>query len=626
MAIKIAGTTVLDDSRQLTNISGIDATSVTALRSAGLGTSVALDGNAITYTGQSEIYTITNYDINSTYTVAVTTGAVNRNEETITFTAPQPSNAFVKVTLTVGQNGANSNYVINVRNNTIVTPSITFVGNSTSTSTSTLQFTGSAFDVRPALFGTHASTEWQLANSSDFAYLTASVTGTGANLTSYTFTGLSLSLGSQYYARARYNSQSPAANSEWSPTVGLITTAGYIRTPILSNTSSTVLITGDAFTIVGTAAGETHKDTDWYIYSDAPASTLATQLLANTAYKTSLNYNNVPGISSPNTYYVKARYRGNLLGDPSANSNVLTAIYLNTVTPAQVPGATVILSGRGAVYTSPGTFTLQSFMDPLSVLAVGGGGGGSQSPVIGGAGGGTGNSGTTTVTGFTPGTPVSVTVGSGGGAYNGPYGNFEPNGPQARENSYKGTTGQTSSFGAYLSATGGTGGSAMWEGGNGGSGMTGGGGSASVNSSVNPGFGGYDGSANGQARATGASNPGFYTAGGGGTGSQPMINTVTGYSPLFSVPISNRGTYSGGTPGASAPGSPGGAGVTISGISSPPAPQGSATPNYSPTYTLQGGLGFGAGGRGGNGDAGGGAGGSLFPGASGLGGFVAVKW
>ena len=622
MSIQIGGTTVIDNSRQLNNIAGLDATTTSTLRAAGLGAGVALDGNTITYLNQNEIYTITNYDVNSTYTVSVTAGSANRNDEFITFTAPTVSNSFVKVTLTVGQNGANSNYIINVRNNTIVTPSITFVGNALSTSTSTLQFTGSSFDVRPALFGSHASTEWQVSNTSNFATIVTSATGTGANLTSYTFTGLSLSLGTQYYARARYNTQSPAANSEWSPSLGLITTAGFIRTPILSNTNSTVLITGDAFTIVGTAAGETHKDTDWYIYSDAPASTIATQLLANTAYKTSLNYNNVPGISSPNTYYVKVRYRGNLLGDPSANSNVLTAVYLNTVTPAQVPGGTVILSGRGAVYSSPGTLTLQSFMDPLSVLVVGGGGGGSQSPVIGGAGGGAGNSASTTVTGFTVGTPVSVTVGSGGAAYNGPYGNLT----SAPDAAYRGTTGQTSSFGPYVSATGGTGGSAMWEGGNGGNGMTGGGGSAAVNSSANPGFGGYDGSANGQNRPNGVTPATYGSGGNGGTGSQPLINAVTGYSPLFSVPISNRGTFSGGSPGASAPGSPGGSGVTISGISSPPAPIGSATPNYSPTYTLQGGLGFGAGGRGGNGDAGGGAGGSLFPGASGLSGFVAVKW
>jgi len=37
MAIKVGGTTVVDDSRQLTNITSVDATTVTALSTAGAG-------------------------------------------------------------------------------------------------------------------------------------------------------------------------------------------------------------------------------------------------------------------------------------------------------------------------------------------------------------------------------------------------------------------------------------------------------------------------------------------------------------------------------------------------------------------------------------------------------------
>jgi hypothetical protein len=37
MAIKVGGTTVVDDSRQLTNIASVDATTVTALSNAGAG-------------------------------------------------------------------------------------------------------------------------------------------------------------------------------------------------------------------------------------------------------------------------------------------------------------------------------------------------------------------------------------------------------------------------------------------------------------------------------------------------------------------------------------------------------------------------------------------------------------
>ena len=37
MAIKVSGTTVIDDSRQLSNIASVDATTVTALSTAGAG-------------------------------------------------------------------------------------------------------------------------------------------------------------------------------------------------------------------------------------------------------------------------------------------------------------------------------------------------------------------------------------------------------------------------------------------------------------------------------------------------------------------------------------------------------------------------------------------------------------
>lgn len=37
MAIKVSGTTVIDDSRQLSNIASVDATTVAALGAAGIG-------------------------------------------------------------------------------------------------------------------------------------------------------------------------------------------------------------------------------------------------------------------------------------------------------------------------------------------------------------------------------------------------------------------------------------------------------------------------------------------------------------------------------------------------------------------------------------------------------------
>ena len=48
MAIKVGGTTVIDDSRQLANIASVDATTVTALSTAGAGLP-SQTGNATFY-------------------------------------------------------------------------------------------------------------------------------------------------------------------------------------------------------------------------------------------------------------------------------------------------------------------------------------------------------------------------------------------------------------------------------------------------------------------------------------------------------------------------------------------------------------------------------------------------
>jgi hypothetical protein len=92
---------------------------------------------------------------------------------------------------------------------------------------------------------------------------------------------------------------------------------------------------------------------------------------------------------------------------------------------------------RGQVFTSTGTFTVPAGVSAVKVTVVGGGGGGGRgldSSSSGGGGGGAGF-GFKWITGLTAGATVSVTVGAGGAQQ---------------------TNGGTSSFGAYISATGGS--------------------------------------------------------------------------------------------------------------------------------------------------------------------------
>jgi hypothetical protein len=189
-----------------------------------------------------------------------------------------------------------------------------------------------------------------------------------------------------------------------------------------------------------------------------------------------------------------------------------------------------ILGIRATVFTSSGTFTIPAGVTAVKVTVVGGGGGGGSGNTAGspeklGSGGGSGGIAIEWITGLTPGSTVSVTVGSGGTAVNGT----------------SGTSGSTSSFGSYCTATGGGGGGSNLVGGSGGAGsggtfdytgkkgtngflesqcgfQTGYGGDGADLREVYPGYGGAGALAPTGASVTGASASGFGAGGGGGWG------------------------------------------------------------------------------------------------------------
>jgi len=109
------------------------------------------------------------------------------------------------------------------------------------------------------------------------------------------------------------------------------------------------------------------------------------------------------------------------------------------------------------LFTANGTFTVPAGVTKIKVFVYGGGAGGGYGSVSGGGGGGAGGyaEGIYTVV---PGTPYTVTIGSGGAG-------GVPVLP--------GTSGGTSSFGALISATGGSGGASAALGGAGGFGSGG---------------------------------------------------------------------------------------------------------------------------------------------------------
>ena len=137
-------------------------------------------------------------------------------------------------------------------------------------------------------------------------------------------------------------------------------------------------------------------------------------------------------------------------GDWNANQ-IVEVMYDGTAFRLTAPAnGEISRTGRRQVFTAGGTFTVPAGITSVLVTVIGGGGAGgatangSGGGIAGnlGAGGGAGGFAQKTVTGLTPGSTVTVTVGAGG----------------TPASAAAGGAGGSSSFGAHCSATGGGGG------------------------------------------------------------------------------------------------------------------------------------------------------------------------
>ncbi len=189
--------------------------------------------------------------------------------------------------------------------------------------------------------------------------------------------------------------------------------------------------------------------------------------------------------------------------------------------PALRPGFSQIQA-----FATSGSFTVPIGVTRVKVTVIGGGGAGGTHTTIPSGGGGAGGQAIHVINGLTPGAVIPVTVGAGGVPWTG-------------GSVGQGGSGGTSSFGAYVSATGGQGGGggsvvATAAGGGGGSAVGGdvnSGGSCGGDSIIQAARGG-DGGGPGAGRGTTGSVQGIpgqgYGGGGGGGGSSNTMGTGTG--------------------------------------------------------------------------------------------------
>lgn len=243
MAIKISGTTVINDSRGLENITDLDQiirtptitapTSGSTQPAAGLGMTITLSEYIPIYdrTQASIQYQIDNNSdfssVNITDTVTTTSNSITISDITSLSTS---TTHYVRARY-IDEDGATSDWSSTITFVTpstyisIVDPTITSPSNGATGQGAQITVTTSAFATLPSGQDTHASTDWQLSTNSSFTNIISQSIGDTSNKTSYLFP-YTLSTNTTYYVRARHNGASLGA-SAYTPTVSFTTAASF---------------------------------------------------------------------------------------------------------------------------------------------------------------------------------------------------------------------------------------------------------------------------------------------------------------------------------------------------------------------------------------------------------------
>lgn len=184
------------------------------------GVGVTLSGDTAIYVNQAKTYTITNYNVFSTYTVSVTAGSATISGDTISFTAPSSAQT---VTLTVNMDSKPTTFSLVIQAAGVNTPTNSTPANGATNQDGTVTLTASAFSWL-GLSDTHASSDWQIATDAGFTSIVQSQTASTVNKTSWTVLGLSTS--QTYYWRVRYNGTANGT-SAWSTATSFTTKASF---------------------------------------------------------------------------------------------------------------------------------------------------------------------------------------------------------------------------------------------------------------------------------------------------------------------------------------------------------------------------------------------------------------
>ena len=311
-------------SHVVSDITGLQTT-LTALQDGltGGATVPTVKGPTSTSVGLATLFTITNYDSTTTYTLSTTNGTVSRSGDVITYTASAlGSGGFIVNGRTVA---------VDVVAASIITPSIVSPAMGATGIPASVNLAGSPFTTNPDSYESHVSTDWQIATDSGFTTIIASVS-TVIDKTNWIASLPGSALGNvTLYARVRY--KSATLTSDWSNTISFITTDLIIAKPVIfsptqfaSSIPSGLTVQVSGFTVTPYTYNY-HVSTDWQIATDSDFTNL---VLSSTSNTTSLYSWSVllPQSTENTTLYIRVRFKGNTLTSAWSETRTVTTKVL----------------------------------------------------------------------------------------------------------------------------------------------------------------------------------------------------------------------------------------------------------------------------------------------------------
>lgn len=310
--------------------------------------SVSLDGPTLVYPGQSNTYTLSDFDAFAVYAVSTTVGTVSRDGATITLDVPSGVTDET-LDLEVTRDNVRAAFRVAIGDAAIATPEITYPANAATGVDFEPDLSATSFVVYPEDYDDHVSTQWQVATDSGFTAIVFDSGDDTANLAAINLgaQGVRLESATRYYVRARF--KGATLTSPWSATSYFNTALIYVRQPrVTSPTDGETdlpeqpTFQSDAFSVYG--ATDAHAATDWRLL-DAAGNTVW-QSLNDATHLTSI----VPpkGVlqEGQTEYQLEVRYHGDEYGTSTwspAISFVTADVFEYVVAPAvtaPVPGAT----------------------------------------------------------------------------------------------------------------------------------------------------------------------------------------------------------------------------------------------------------------------------------------------